>query len=222
MTTGTTLGRRTALAAVYIERYVISIVFFYLAFTGVQKLIALRDPGQVAAGSSPVIEVIRQLIWIQLYLYSGLLLLVGRRVAALPQRLVDILLPLAGTFFYLAYYAVPWFPTGLKQNLCPPDWQAFCVAAGLVLNLIGLWIAIWAAIYLGRSFGVLIEVRQVVLEGAYKWMRHPMYSGYLCFLTGLALTNLSLAFVILVPLHIFLLLYRARLEEERLSECSPE
>lgn len=49
-----------------------------------------------------------------------------------------------------------------------------------------------------------------------------MYSGYLCFLAGFALANFSAAFFILVPLHMFLLLYRARLEEERLAACSPE
>lgn len=222
MTTGTTLGRRTALAAVYIERYVISVVFFYLAYTGVQKLMALRDPGHIAPGSSLVIQVIEQLIWIQLYLYSGLLLLVGRRVAALPKGLLDILLPLGTTFFFIAYAVVPRLPLALQRNLWPPEWRGGCVAAGLVLNLIGLWIAIWAAVYLGRSFGVLVEVRKVVLAGPYQWVRHPMYSGYICFMLGAAVAIPSPAFLTLIPLHAALLMYRARLEEKRLSECSEE
>ena len=222
MTARATLGRSVAVAAVYIERYGISVVFFYLAGQRVHQLLALIGSSHSGADSAPVVEIIRQLIWIQLYLYSGVLLLLGRRVTALPQKIEDILLPLGTTFFYLAYSAVPWFPNWLKQSLFPAGWQAPCVAIGLILNLIGLWIAIWAAVYLGRSFGVLIEVRKVVLEGAYKWMRHPMYSGYLCFLAGFALTNFSIAFFILVPLHMFLLLYRARLEEERLAACSPE
>jgi protein-S-isoprenylcysteine O-methyltransferase Ste14 len=41
-------------------------------------------------------------------------------------------------------------------------------------------------------------------------------------LTGLALANFSAAYFILVPIHIALLLYRARLEELRLSEHSTE
>jgi len=106
--------------------------------------------------------------------------------------------------------------------LCPVAWQAPSVAVGLFLNLLGIWIAIWGAIYLGRSFGVLIEVRQVVLDGAYRRMRHPMYAGYICLLAGFALANFSLAYFILVPLHVFLLLYRARLEETRLAAASPE
>lgn len=216
------MGRRVALAAVYIERYGISLVFVYLAIQRVHQVLALTAAAHPGADPSPIFEIIRQLIWIQLYLYSGVLLLLGRRVTSLPQKIEDILLPLCTTFFYLAYAGVSWFPSWLKQSLFPAGWQTPCVALGVVLNLIGLWIAIWAAVYLGRSFGVLIEVRKVVLKGAYKWMRHPMYSGYLCFLAGFALTNFSLAFFILVPLHMFLLLYRARLEEERLAACSPE
>lgn len=217
-----TLGRSVGLAAVYIERYVISLVFFYLTFQRVHELLVLIVNANPAAGATPVIEIIRQLIWIQLYLYSGVLLLVGRRVTRLPEKPVDILLPLATTFFYLAYSTIAWFPNWLKQTWYPVGWQTTCIVVGLTLNLIGLWIAIWAAVYLGRSFGVLIEVRKVVLEGAYKWMRHPMYAGYVYFLIGFALTNLSIAFVVLIPLHIFLLLYRARLEEERLAASSPE
>lgn len=217
-----TLGRRAALAAVYFERYGVSLIFLCLAGIRVHQILHLRDAQRSGMDDSPVIEVIRQLIWVQLYLYSGLLLLIGRRVATPPQKARDVLLPLATTFFYLAYYAVPWFPAWLKQSLYPAGWQASCVGAGLLLMLVGLWIAIWAAVYLGRSFGVLIEVRKVVLEGAYRWIRHPMYAGYLCFLIGFALANFSPAFFILIPLHIGLLLYRARLEEERLAACSPE
>jgi protein-S-isoprenylcysteine O-methyltransferase Ste14 len=222
MTARSTLGRPIALAAVYLERYGISIVFFFLAAQRLHQVLALTNAAHSGSESFPLADIIRQLIWIQLYLYSGVLLLLGRRVTALPQRIEDILLPLGTTFFYLAYNAIPWFPGPLKNSLLPAGWQTPFLVTGLILNVIGLWIAIWAAIYLGRSFGVLIEVRKVVLEGAYKRMRHPMYSGYLCFLAGFAMTNFSIAFLVLIPLHMFLLLYRARLEEERLSACSPE
>ena len=222
MTARSTLGRPIALAAVYLERYGISLVFFFLAIQKLRELLAITGAAHSGSESFPLADIIRQLIWIQLYLYSGVLLLLGRRVTALPQRIEDVLLPLGTTFFYLAYNAIPWLPAPLKNSLLPAGWQTPFLVTGLILNLIGLWIAIWAAIYLGRSFGVLIEVRQVVLEGAYKRMRHPMYSGYLCFLAGFAMTNFSVAFLVLIPLHMFLLLYRARLEEERLAACSPE
>ena len=222
MTAGKTLGRSVGLAAVYIERYGISLVFFFLTAQRVHQFMAMAAAAHSNGAPPPIFDIIRQLIWIQLYLYSGILLLIGRRVTTPPQKLQDIILPLATTFFYLAYSTVAWFPNWLKQSMFPVGWQTPCVVAGLILNLVGLWISIWAAVYLGRSFGVLIEVRKVVLEGAYKWVRHPMYSGYVWFLVGFALMNFAVAFFILIPLHIFLLLYRARLEEERLAAYSPE
>ncbi len=83
-------------------------------------------------------------------------------------------------------------------------------------------VAIWAVLYLGRSFGVFVVVRKVILDGPYQWVRHPIYLGYICMLAGLVLANFSAAYFILVPIHIGLLLYRARLEEARLSEHSAE
>jgi protein-S-isoprenylcysteine O-methyltransferase Ste14 len=222
MTAGTTLGRRAALAAVYGERYGVSLVFLCLAGFRLHRLLTASGTERAQIEAAPFTGIISQVIWVQLYVYVGLLLLLGRRVMSPPQKLADLLIPLSSTFFYLSYYAIPWFPAWLKQNLCPPGWQVTCVAVGVVLNLLGLWISIWAAVYLGRSFGVLIEVRKVVLDGAYRRIRHPMYSGYVCFLAGFALANFSLACFILAPLHIGLLLYRARLEEARLAECSPE
>ena len=65
-------------------------------------------------------------------------------------------------------------------------------------------------------------VRKVILDGPYQWVRHPIYLGYICMLAGLVLANFSAAYFILVPIHIALLLYRARLEEARLSEHSAE
>jgi protein-S-isoprenylcysteine O-methyltransferase Ste14 len=217
-----TFGRRIGLTAVYLERYGLSLVFIVLAGLRIHHLVALDPQERSQIAASPLVEILGQIVWVQMYLYVGLLLLFGRRVMAPPQNLTDLIIPLGTTFFNLSYSAIPWLPVALQKNLCPAGWQPSCVAIGLVFNLAGLCIGVWAAIHLGRSFGVFIEVRKPVLEGAYRWVRHPMYLGHLCFLTGFAILNFSLAFFILVPLHIFLLLYRARLEEARLAEVSLE
>jgi protein-S-isoprenylcysteine O-methyltransferase Ste14 len=215
------LGRRLALAAVYGERYGVSLVFLVLAGRGLRQLLAPSGPLRTAIAAAPLTTIVQLVVWVQLYVCMGLLLLLGRRVVSPPQKIADVLLPLISTFFYLAYYTVQWFPPWLSQNLCPAGWQPACLTAGMGLSVIGLWIAIWAAVHLGRSFGVLIEVRQVVLGGAYRRMRHPMYLGYVCLLAGYAIINCSLACFLLVPLHIGLLLWRARLEEARLAAASP-
>jgi protein-S-isoprenylcysteine O-methyltransferase Ste14 len=221
MTTSTTLGRKTALTAVYAERYVLSFVFLYLAWIDLHKLWA-GGLGQYGTERVLLVEIARHVIYSQLQVYTGFLLLLGRRATVLPQNFKDLLVPLATTFFNLTYSAVPWLPSALQKSLCPIGLQTSFAATGLFLNFIGLMVAVWGAFHLGRSFGVFIEVRKVVFDGAYRWVRHPMYLGFICLLVGLILANFSGAYFILVPIHISLLLYRARLEEARLSEHSTE
>ena len=157
-----------------------------------------------------------------LYLFTGLFLLLARRPVVSPQKLKFILVPLATTFFYLAYSTVPWFPAPLKMNLCPQSLQMSLVAAGLTCAIVGPMFAIWGILHLGRSFGIYVTVRKVVTTGPYKWVRHPMYLGACCMCVGVAISNCSVAFFLLVAMHICLLLYRAHLEQTQLSEHSAE
>ncbi len=223
----TTLNRKAAEIAVYAERYLLSLVFLYLTWFEFQKP-WLGWNGQLATGGAVFIETSRHVNLLLLDLFTALLLLVGRRAAVPPQRLKGILVPLATTFFNLTYNAVPWlgslswFPALLQKNLCPIGLRLPFAIAGFVLFVIGPVIALWGILYLGRSFGVFVEVRKVVLGGPYRWVRHPMYLGWICMYTGLALGSFSAVYLILVPIHICLMLYRARLEEAQLSEYSPE
>jgi protein-S-isoprenylcysteine O-methyltransferase Ste14 len=213
-----TLGRKAALTAVYAERYVLSLVYLYFAWVELHILwlIWFGPSGAV------FVVVARHVIALLLNFFVGILLLLGRRPAVPPQKLKDILVPLITSFFNLTYNAIPWFPASVQKSLCPSGLQTPLPAAGLLLGVIGSAVAIWGILYLGRSFGVFVVVRKVILTGPYQWVRHPMYLGYICMLTGLALANFSAAYFILVPIHIGLLLYRARLEEARLSEYSAE
>jgi protein-S-isoprenylcysteine O-methyltransferase Ste14 len=216
-----TLSPRAALLAVYAERYVLSLA--YLVFTWVEfhklQLIWLSPP---STSGTAAVQAAGHVILLFLNFFVGLLLLLGRSVAVPPQKPRDIVLPLVTSFFSLIYNAAPWYPALLLKNLCSPDWRMSLTVTGLFLGLCGPAVAIWSVLFLGRSFGIFIVVRQVVLEGPYRWVRHPMYLGYIFMLTGLVLVNFSPAYLVLVPIHIFLLLYRAHLEETRLSEHSAE
>ncbi|UCI24346.1 methyltransferase family protein [Mesorhizobium sp. B2-8-5] len=47
------------------------------------------------------------------------------------------------------------------------------------LQFLALWLVIWGKISLGRSFAILPANRGVVTGGAYRFVRHPIYAGYL-------------------------------------------
>jgi len=216
-----TLNRTTVLMAEYTERYVLSLVFLCLASREAVKLWGIWS-GRLGIETTVFIDVTHHLILFLLGLFTGLLLLLGRPAVVPPQKLKFILVPLVTTFFTFFYYMVPMFPAPMQINLCPQEFQKSLVVAGLAFIIVGPMIALWGILYLGRSFGVFVTVRKVVMTGPYQWIRHPMYLSGVCLCTGVALANFSVAYFLLVAIHISLLLYRARLEETQLSEHSGE
>ena len=67
-----------------------------------------------------------------------------------------------------------------------PEW------VGATLQLIGLAWQVCAKIALGRCFGLLPATRGLVTSGPYRWVRHPIYLGYLIAHLGFLLSNFSL------------------------------
>jgi len=47
------------------------------------------------------------------------------------------------------------------------------------LQFLALWLVIWGKMSIGRSFAILPANRGIVTGGAYRFVRHPIYAGYL-------------------------------------------
>jgi protein-S-isoprenylcysteine O-methyltransferase Ste14 len=215
-------NRPLVFASIFMERYVLSLALFYRAWAHWRLLMGYGEYEQRMREVFPLLEIFRQFTWSQLLFFSGLMLLIGRPVKVPPQAMKDLLVPIIVGWYNLLYDLIPSLPAEFNQPLYPPAWLLPCISVGLALNILGFCICIWAVVSLGRSFGLFIEVRTVVIRGAYRWVRHPIYFGYLFLMLGFAMENFNLAFCILLPIHIVLLLYRARLEEKRLAESSAE
>ena len=69
--------------------------------------------------------------------------------------------------------------------------------------------------------GIIVSVREVVLGGPYRWVRHPIYLGYLLVLLGMFLTAYTPRMLMVCLGAVALLVWRARLEERLLSAHSP-
>jgi hypothetical protein len=57
------------------------------------------------------------------------------------------------------------------------------------LSAVGLLIVIGAKISLGRSFGLMPANRGIVSSGLYRFVRHPIYAGYLITHVGFLIAN---------------------------------
>jgi protein-S-isoprenylcysteine O-methyltransferase Ste14 len=102
--------------------------------------------------------------------------------------------------------------------------NAWRAALGLVLFALGLGLAIWARIHLGRNWGMPMTRKQepeLVTGGPYRLVRHPIYSGILLAGAGSAIA-LGPTWLIAVGLAAIYFVYSAVVEERLLTEQFPD
>jgi len=94
---------------------------------------------------------------------------------------------------------------------------------GAIVFASGLGLAVWARIHLGRNWGMPMSQKQepeLVTDGPYRFVRHPIYTGILLALLGTALaTNLYWLLACIVVGAYFV--YSARVEERNLMRTFP-
>lgn len=95
------------------------------------------------------------------------------------------------------------------------------LAGELVTVAACAWLLV-AVLALGRCFGVLPEVRGLVTEGPYRFVRHPVYLGELGACAGLVLAAPSLWNLGVAAVFIGAQAVRMRLEEHALAAEFPE
>jgi len=136
-----------------------------------------------------------------------------------PQGPVEVFLPLVGAFFYSLINAFPSLPSEYNPLLLPQGATSL-VVAGTVLNLVGLTWSLVAVFHLRKSFGVFVQVREIVSHGLYRYVRHPIYSGYLLSFVGLFLLTPRLQHAALSVLLTAVTIARAAVEERKMAEHS--
>ncbi len=95
---------------------------------------------------------------------------------------------------------------------------------GLAIFVLGLALAVWARIYLGRNWGMPMSTKdepELVTSGPYRVVRHPIYSGIILAMTGTAI-GVSLYWVVAVALLAAYFSYSALMEERYLTQQFPD
>jgi protein-S-isoprenylcysteine O-methyltransferase Ste14 len=96
--------------------------------------------------------------------------------------------------------------------------------AGLALFALGLGLAIWARLYLGRNWGMPMTQKaepELVRNGPYRYVRHPIYSGIILGMVGTALA-VSLYWLVAVIALSAYFVYSAHVEERNMARLFPD
>jgi len=107
------------------------------------------------------------------------------------------------------------------HGLNTDPWRA---AVGLVLFALGLGFAIWARVNIGANWGTPMTEKddpELVTTGAYRLVRHPIYSGILLAGVGTAFA-LSWLWLIAVALAGWYFVYSATAEERYMTQRFPD
>jgi len=107
--------------------------------------------------------------------------------------------------------------TFLPMLVRPTERFGWLAWIGVPMQVLGMSAAAVAVLFLGRSFGIVAANRGVKLGGAYRVVRHPMYTAYLLGYAGYLLTYPSHANVLILIAAAFCLNARAIAEERILG-----
>ena len=96
---------------------------------------------------------------------------------------------------------------------------------GTVLVAVGLALAVWARVHLGRNWSSKVVVKEdhtLIRTGPYRTVRHPIYTGLLLALLGTALALGEWRGFLALILGLIGILFRVQAEEARMTETFPE
>jgi protein-S-isoprenylcysteine O-methyltransferase Ste14 len=115
-------------------------------------------------------------------------------------------------------WALPPLLIALRFGEIDADLPAVRVA-GLAVGLVGAALLAWAAVVLGRFMVHEAAVRDdhvLVTAGPYRFVRHPVYSGYLALLLGSSVASLNVWLMLLWPISLIGILVQSASEERLL------
>jgi protein-S-isoprenylcysteine O-methyltransferase Ste14 len=121
---------------------------------------------------------------------------------------------------FLVVFFVPPLEWVYLHGWMPHETWMQITGSGVILISIAL--LIWARIYLRNQYSGHVEVvtgHRLVLNGPYRFIRHPSYTGFLLMTFGVAVSYASLIGLAAIPLLLLPgLVYRMRVEEKLLTE----
>jgi protein-S-isoprenylcysteine O-methyltransferase Ste14 len=94
---------------------------------------------------------------------------------------------------------------------------------GLTVFILGLGLAVWARVYIGRNWGMPMSTKddpELVTTGPYRTIRHPIYTGIILGMVGTAIA-ISVYWLIAAVVLGAYFIYSAVVEEKNMTRLFP-
>ncbi len=94
----------------------------------------------------------------------------------------------------------------------------------LILFFLGLGLAVWARVHLGRNWGMPVSLKanpELVTTGPYRYIRNPIYSGVLLAMLATASVASNAWFIAFILFGIYFI-YASHAEEKIMAQAFPD
>ena len=122
----------------------------------------------------------------------------------------------------VAAYAGTFTPFLLSWRDDSSNAGTLLTTVAVVVTTVGLASSVYALGWLGRSFGVVPQARELVRTGPYRYVRHPLYVAELITFVGALMTDVRPYTLLVLGFFVTMQAYRASQEEKVLREVFPE
>ncbi len=125
-------------------------------------------------------------------------------------------------FLVIVFLVIGIVSSGNKQLFVPIK-NIEANLLGVALCGLGIGVAIWARIHLGRNWGQPMSIKEnpeLVISGPYKYIRNPIYSGIILALFGTSLVGGLIWFLVFLICSSYFI-YSSKVEEKIMENEFP-
>ncbi len=124
--------------------------------------------------------------------------------------------------------------TGLYQDFTRLRWEGkemfitqvrvsvIPLAIVVTVMLVGTIISLISLSFLWKSFSIMVEARELVVSGIYRYIRHPLYLGEMIAYLGVLILRFSFENLLIFGTFVFCQFVRVQIEEDKLKEVFPQ
>jgi protein-S-isoprenylcysteine O-methyltransferase Ste14 len=169
-----------------------------------------------------ILTIVIGLCWVAFWLYWAVSAISTKKNT--KPEIKQYFAPRLGIIFVAALLAFAFnrLPQSIKDHLFGTN--KVVLVLGFVVFLLGLVLAIWARIYLGKNWGMPMSKKhdpELVVTGPYQYIRHPIYTGILLMSFGSAVDVNTYWLLVFIVSAVFFI-YSALSEEKLMMDQFPK